>query len=238
VEQLVKYNNMEVRETLGNNVMVKLDAKNDYIETKSGLRLLLDTSFEPEKHVVRVGTVEALPRELQFKKEIPWETEIELKLGDRVVMYFMAIQNCLSKEQKKYAQEGKDVYIFIKYHNIYAIIRGEEIIPINGYVLVEPIEDPEWIRLNEQASKAGLIIPDMRKLSKTHITYGKIAYLGKPNLRYSEKYKSDEYYDLKVGDEIIMKKIRDIPVEYEYHAKMDGGRKLYRMQRHDILAVL
>ena len=35
-----------------------------------------------------------------------------------------------------------------------------------------------------------------------------------------------------------MKRIRDIPVEYEYHAKMDGGRKLYRMQRHDILAVL
>ncbi|MBE3086025.1 MAG: hypothetical protein IMZ64_07395 [Bacteroidetes bacterium] len=229
---------MKVRETLGNNVMVKLDAKNDYIETKSGLKLLLDTSFEPEKHVVRVGTVEALPKELQFKKEIPWETELELKIGDKVVMYFMAIQNCLSNEQKKYVQEGQDVYIFIKYHNIYAIIREKEIIPINGYVLVEPIEDPEWVRLNEQAAKSGLMIPDMRTPSRTHITYGKVIYLGKKIIRYADKNKSDNFYDIQEGDQVIMKKIRDIPVEYEYHAKIDGGRKLYRMQRHDILAVI
>jgi hypothetical protein len=35
-----------------------------------------------------------------------------------------------------------------------------------------------------------------------------------------------------------MKRISDIPAEYEYHAKMDGGRKLYRLQRHSIMAVV
>jgi len=231
---------MEVKQTLGNNVMIRLDEKNDYIETKSGIKLFLDTSFEPEKHVVRIGTVEAVPKDLIFDKKLktfPWKTNIEIKEGDKAVMYFMAIQNCLAPEQKRYYREGKHIYIFIKYHNIYAVIRDGKIIPINGYVLVEPMEDPEWTRMTEQAKKSNLILPDLRKPSKTDVTYGKIAYLGSPNTEYADIHKSDKFYDLKEGDEVIMKKIRDIPVEYEYHAKLDGGRRLYRMQRHDILAI-
>jgi co-chaperonin GroES (HSP10) len=232
---------MKVRHTLGNNVMVRLDEKNDYIKTDSGLRLFLDTSYEPEKHIVRVGTIEHVPDNLMFSKkktEFPWKTEIEIKAGDKAVMYFMAIQNCLAREQKKYYEEDKHVYIFIKYHNIYAIIRDGEIIPINGFVLVEPIEDPAWEAMVKKAAESKLIIPDFRKLSKTHVTYGKIAYIATPNKEYVDDHKSDEHYDLKEGDKIVMKKIRDIPVEYELHAKLDKGRKLYRMQRHDILAVL
>jgi len=231
---------MEVKQTLGNNVMVKLDKPNDYIQTKAGLKLFLDTSFEPEKHVVRLGTVESLPKELIFDKRtktFPWKTNIELQIGDKVIMYFMAVQNCLAPEQRKYIVEDKEIFIFIKYHNIYAIIRGEDIIPINGYVLVEPMEDPDWTRMVEQARISNIILPDLRKLSKTDVTYGKIAYIGNPNIEYADKHKSDNFYNLKEGDEVIMKKIRDIPIEYEYHAKVDGGRKLYRMQRHDILAI-
>lgn len=150
----------------------------------------------------------------------------------------MAIQNCLAPEQKKYTREGDDVYIFIKYHNIYAIIEEGNIRPINGYVFVEPVEDPEWIRRVEAAEKLDLELPDLRKPSKTDVTYGKIAYMGEPNECYADDYKSDQFHDEKVGDTVILKRIRDIPVEYEYHAKIDGGRKLFRIQRHDILAVV
>jgi hypothetical protein len=104
-------------------------------------------------------------------------------------------------------------------------------------MLVEPVEDPEWIRKKEKAAKVGLEIPDMREPNNTDVVYGKIAYIGKPNKSYIDNlYKDDNYYDLEEGDEVIMKRIRDIPVEYEYHAKIDGGRKLYRAQRHDVLA--
>ena len=232
---------MKTGQSIGNHVVVLLDPENKFIKTKSGIELYVDTSYEPEKHVVRVGTVIEAPRRLIYhhqKPSYPWKTNAELKAGDRVVMYFMAIQNCLAPEQKKYTREGDKIYIFIKYHNIYAIIEENNIRPINGYVLVEPVEDPEWTRKVEKAKKFNLELPDMRKPSKTDVTYGKIAYIGAPNEAYADDYKSDEFHNEKAGDTIIMKRIRDIPVEYEYHAKMDGGRKLYRMQRHDILAVL
>jgi len=232
---------MKAGQSIGNNVTVLLDPENKFIKTKSGIKLFVDTSFEPEKHIVRTGTVIATPTRLTYhhkKPGYPWKTNPELKDGDRVVMYFMAIQNCLAPEQKKYTREGEDVYIFIKYHNIYAIIEEGNIRPINGYLFVEPIEDPEWTRKVEEAEKLDLELPDLRKPSKTDVSYGKIAYMGAPNEAYADDYKSDEFHNEQVGDTIIMKRIRDIPVEYEYHAKIDGGRKLFRMQRHDILAVL
>lgn len=221
----------------GNRVMVKLDPENEVIITESGVRLFVDTTFEPEKHVVRVGTVERIPNRL-YNADSPWRTEMELQIGDRVYMYFLAIQNCLAPERKMYIREGKEVWIFIKYHNIYCVEREGKIIPINGYVLVEPQEDPAWIAQKEKVKALGLDIPDLRGLSKTDVTYGRIAYLGKPNIAYKDDYKNDNNCDIKEGDVVVMKKIRDIPVEYEYHAKIDGGRKLYRIQRHDILATL
>ena len=230
---------MKIGETLGNNVMVKLDPSNDMVETESGFKLYIDTSYEPEKHIVRLGTVIKAPKRLynrDFMGEVPWVTHPQIQDGDRVIMYFLAVQNCLSKEQKKFIREGDDFYIFIRYHNIYAVIRDDKIIPINGYVLVEPVEDPAKVRRKELAAKLDLILPEPKELSKTDCTYGKIAYIGEPNARYNHPQRSDEHYNLNVGDTIIMKRIRDIPLEYELHAKLDGGRKMYRMQRHDILA--
>ncbi|RLD59836.1 MAG: hypothetical protein DRI97_00105 [Bacteroidetes bacterium] len=232
---------MKAKLTLGNNVIVKLDPDNKMIKTRSGLQLYVDTSFEPEKHVVRIGTVEAVPKELIYhhgKSGYPWKTTMELKVGDRVVMYFLAIQNCLRPERKTYWREGNTTWISIKYHNIYAIILDKDIQPINGYLFVEPVEDPEFLRMQKEYERIGMEQVDTRDLSKTDVTYGKIKYAGKPNQDYADDYKSDQFHDEYLGDTVVMKRIRDIPVEYEYHAKIDDGSKLYRIQRHDILAIL
>ena len=221
--------------------MVKMDPENDYIESASGFKLLIDTSYEPEKHIVRTGTVTSLPTHLTWKDgnpNFPWKTKVELKIGDQVVMYFLAVQNCLSKERKNFFKDKNDVWIFIKYHNIYAAIRDGNIIPINGYVLVEPMEDPAFTSLVARGKKNDIWIPDTREQSKVDVVFGKVAFTGEKLEKYNSPYKSDEHCNIQVGDEIVMKRIRDIPVEYEYHAKLDGGRKLYRMQRHDILAIL
>lgn len=230
---------MQPERMIANNVMVQLDPSNEIIETRSGLKLYMDTSYEPEKHVVRIGEVTKAPDKLiQTKGSIPWETDVEIRDGDKVVMYFLAVQNCLAPERKNYIRKNGTVWIFIKYHNIYAAIRNGKIMPVNGYLLVEPVEDPEWIRRVEKAKMNNIDLPDLRKASNVNVVYGKIAYMGKPNRSYDSPYKSDDNYDLNIGDIVVMKRIRDIPVEYEYHAKIDGGRKLYRVQRHDILAVL
>lgn len=232
---------MENKTTPSNYVKVLLDPDNDIIETKSGFKIFIDTSFEPEKHATITGTVTAVPKNLIFHVDgnaMPWKTKMELQVGDRVVMYYLAVMNCLASERRFFIRENKRFNIFIAYNNIYAIIRGNNVFPINGFVLVEPQEDPEWIDMQERAKKLNLIIPDLRKPSKTNVTFGKVVYMGEPNERYFDDYKSDKNVNIKVGDVVILKKVRDIPLENEYHAKAAGGRKLYRLQRHDILAVI
>jgi hypothetical protein len=224
-----------------NLVKVKLDPENNKLLLKSGVEVYIDNTFEPEKHLVLLGTVESLPQQLSYSdkgKKMPWLTDMELQVGDKVVMYYLGVFNCISKERKHYIKEGENTWIFIKYELIYALSRDGEIIPVNGYLLAEPREDPEWERKVMEAEEHNFVMPDLREPSKTHVAYGEIAYVGKPNKMYVNKNFSDDHVEVSPGDKIIMKRVRDIPVEYEYHTKMDGGRKLYRLQRHDILAVL
>lgn len=239
--------------TLNNHLLVKLDPENDHIKTKNGIRIEVDTTYEPERHVVRLGTVEAVCDGLKFeggieeielgkskirrrKYHMDWETEMEARPGDRVVMYFMAVQNCLRPEYGKYIRENGETSIFITYQNIYAVIRDGNIIPVNGYILVEPVEDPYWERLVEKYIKVNIEIPDMRKPSLKDVCYGRVRHIGTANIRYADRGKSDEGYDVAVGDTVVMKRISDIPMEYEYHTKLEN--KMYRIQRHDILAKL
>lgn len=220
---------------------VKLDPENTTLLFKSGVKLYIDNTYEPEKHVVLVGTVEALPQQLSYSDrgdKLPWITQMELQIGDRVVMHYLGVFNCISNERRHFIKEGENTWIFIKYQLIYAVIREGTIIPVNGYILVEPSEDPEKVRLQNQARESGIELVDFNEKTRTHVNYGKVAYVGKPNTLYYEKRKCDDDVDVSPGDLVILKKVRDIPVEYEYHAKLDGGRKLYRVQRHDILATL
>lgn len=221
-----------------NYVVVKLDPENDRIKLKSGTEIFIDTSYDPGKHVVRTGEVVGLPLSLRGGGDMPWDTDMELREGDRVVMYYLAVQNCLSKEQKKYYRKDGQTLIFIKYHNIYAAIRNGKIIPINGFVLAEPMEDPEWERVVADAKSKGIDLPDLRPPRFKEVTFGKIAYVGTPVKKYFGPHQSDDGVNIRPGDRVVMRRIRDIPVEYEYHAKLDGGKKYYRVRRPDILAIL
>jgi hypothetical protein len=169
---------------------------------------------------------------------MPWKTDIELKVGDKAIIYYLAVINALSPEYKWYKRDGKKVDIFITYENIYAIIRDGKIIPVNGYVLVEPVDNPEWTAYVDKMKAMGMEAVDTRVPSKKDAVYGKIAYMGTPNKEYFGDHKTDDGINTEVGDTVVLKKVRDIPMEYEFHAKMDGGRKLYRIQRHDIIAVV
>ena len=70
-------------------------------------------------------------------RSMSWKTENEILPDDIAVYYY----NDDAWNQGKYHIEGNDVYFFIKYENIYFVIRNEKIIPVNGYVLVEPIRN-------------------------------------------------------------------------------------------------
>lgn len=224
-----------------NRVKIRLDPENKTIRLKNGLELEIDTSYQPEKHLVLTGTVEGLPMQLIYSEDgskMPWETTQELRIGDEVVCYYLGVMNCLAPERRQYTIENGELYVYLRYELIYARVRDNVIQPINGYILAEPADDPEWVRRVRDAEIKGFILPDLRKPNKTHVVYGKVAYVGVPNKRYFNQNQSDKDVNVDVGDVVAMKRVRDIPVEYEYHAKLDGGKKYYRLQRHDILAVL
>lgn len=226
---------MKVKQTMGNHLMIKLDPENNVIKTPGGLTLHIDTSFEPEKHTVVTGTVEAMPPRLIWK-ELPWKTENELQIGDKVVMYYMAVMNCMAKEQRRYVREMGRTYIFLKYSNIYAAIRDGQIIPINGYILAEPMPDPWQEKRKKEALAKGIELVELDTKSNKNVVFARLVHVGKPIELYREGHLCDDNIDVAPGDEVILKKVRDIPIEYEYHSKLD--RKLYRIQRHDILAKL
>jgi hypothetical protein len=228
---------MKVKQTMGNHIMVKLDQENNVVKTKTGFTLYIDTTFEPEKHTVVTGTVIAIPKNL-YAKELPWVTENELQVGDKVAMYYMAVMNCLSNERKKFIKEFRETFIFIAYSNIYAAVRKEQIIPINGYILAEPIPDPYFEKKKEEYLAKGIELVELETKKNKDVCFAKAVHVGKPNTSYKDPNQSDDHINVQPGDDLILKRLRDIPIEYEYHAKLDGGRKLYRIQRHDILAVL
>lgn len=274
----VMYKNYDMIKTkpTGNRVYIKLDPPNDHIERIPDVRIEIDTTYNPERHITRTGTVLEIPKRLSFYKThqpIPdrakvfdekymdeyrrnnppvpysgmdWKTEMELQIGDKVVMYYLAVDNCMKQGayEKDYEfyhdkmNDRKEEYIWVKYQNIYVAIRDGKIIPINGFVLVEPMENTVHEHKKKEAENRKIKLIRDNKSNNTHAVYGKVAYMGKPNIEYKEGHLSDIGYDnVQVGSEIIMKKISDIPMEYEYHAKVDGGKKLYRIQRHDILCV-
>jgi hypothetical protein len=229
---------LEQGRTAGNNVMIELDGENDHIKMKGGGVLYVDTTFDPEKHVTTIGTVRAIPTNLRFDPEdpsvAPWDTTMELQIGDKVVIHYLAVVNCFRPEIKKYWVEDGKRFVFIQYRSIYCMIRNDKIIPINGYCLIEPLPDKYIERLKERADVAGILLAGMNEKNNLRVVYGKVAYIGKPNKRYFDSIYTDEGVDIKVGDEVVMKRISDIPAEYELHAKLDNGRKLYRVQRCDI----
>ena len=232
---------IEQGKSAGNHVMVELDPENDHIKIKDG-KLYLDTSYEPDKHVTVTGRVKAVPTNLRFDPDnpsyMPWDTDMELREGDRVIIHYLAVMNCFRPEMKKYwIQDGKRI-VFIQYRSIYCVIRNDEIIPINGYCLIEPMPDQYIESLKERADTAGLILAGMKEKNNKRVVYGKVAYTGIPNRRYFDSIYTDEGVDVSPGDKVVMRKISDIPTEFEYHAKIDGGRKLYRVQRRDIFGIV
>jgi len=232
---------MKPKLTFGNQVLIKLDKANDTIKLKNGVELYLDTTFEVEKHATVTGEICGLPKKLKYTGRandgMPWNTPMELKIGDRVVIYYMAVINALAPERMRAMAVEGDNYIWTGYQNVYAAVRDGQIVPVNGYCLIEPCENPEWVEIMERMAKLNLrgIPPNTKSL--TGVVYGKVKYLGRPNIAYVDGH-TDDQVAINVGDTVVMKKISDIPLEYDLHAKIDGGRKYWRVQRRNILAKL
>jgi hypothetical protein len=233
---------MDFKRTFNNLVMIKLDSENDHIKLRNGFELYVDTTFEPEKHMTVTGTIYGLPSKLSYSGQpnigMPWDTEMEVRYGDQVIVYYLAIINALKPENRRYVLEGEDRFVFVNYQNLFCVVREGRIIPINGYCLIEPCEDPSITADKERLSKIGIELIIGAKRRNTDVTYGIVRYVSVPNRGYVDEGHSDEGVNIAVGDMVVLKRTNDIPLQYNLHAKIDDGKLYWRVQRRNILARL
>lgn len=220
-------------QTRGNYVLIEPSRGNDEIILPSGLKLYIDITFEKEKHAVTTGTIIKTPKYLVFNRKraavsVEFDVDMTLLPGDKVFFHYLVSENCI-KDGRYYEVDGR-IYFMVKYDRIFCAKRGDEVVMVNGWVLVEPVE--------EDVYKTNLILPEYLKKQVSQ-KEGIVKYVG-PAVRsyFFEPEIVENDKDAKPGDRILFSPNSDIPLEYDLHASFEGKKKYFRMQRKDIFGVL
>jgi len=228
---------------LPNLVLVKIDSKfTDSIKLTDEFELKIDTSFEPEKHATTFGTVCSFPDRLTYgpeQRHMPWETSMEIMHGDVVYFTWDAVVVAFGTAKPSVVQVDGDnsIYIIMKYQQLTLAVRGESIIMLNGYTLIEElkiVDLPDDLKSSDMVSR--LLMPNTVS-KKVSARYGRVVSVGSCNTAYD----GDKHYDdplVKVGDLVAFESFANIPIQYNMHANLIGDKILYKIQRRHLIAVI
>lgn len=204
-----------------NNILVKRIKQDD--EIKIGDKMYsYDNKFNELKNITIIGEVLGVPDNIIYDKmdyehSMEWETSMELKVGDIVWFTYMAIKNALDGNDPK----SIDGNPFIPYGSCVVAKRGDEVICLNGYVLVEPLDK----------DKLPFELSPMYEDNK-NLNIGVIKHIGSVNKNYFDESMDDDIYS--VGDLVMFEDINNILLEYDSHRYFED-KQLFRMQRRDLI---
>lgn len=223
---------IEKLQTLFNQVVIEFNPTENE-KTASGIYTPAKSTVDSRaEHANRMGTVVTVPKYLYFKKEdhshsMRWKTDIQIEPGDKVWANFTTINDFQYRANGKY-------YKTVNYEDLVVAKRGNRVITLNGYLLIEPYYFTRKVLDYEKK------FIDMTK--------GTIAYLGKENQDYTSvenTYMGKSVYrkdvkGYKAGDKVIfnhkaVKKLR--PLEYSAYNKFDG-KTYFVAQRHMIVGTV
>lgn len=210
----------------------------------TGIKIKVDRTFETGLHATTSGIVEGVPSSLFFskkpqdmRKSLRFGTILEVEKGDRVVFHHNAVKTAIAEG---FVHDG---CVLIKYDGLFVRIRNGEIHPLNGIVLVEPVEDNiessvELVVDNytDKSKTGAIIIPTIYdpKNKKKSI----VRYVGTPLTGYNSYFDydgDDSGCDIKPGDVIYHTTHDCIPIQYSIHQSFDKGKTLWRMRMYDVL---
>lgn len=227
---------------ISNNVLLKVKNDNSKIKLEGGQILLLDTSYNVNQHSSVVCEVVEVPDRLIFSKEhgnsMPWRTEMELRKGDEVIIFYMSYQNAFGQDKRTILYEGEE-YFFVRYDDIFVAKRHWTDTENDVFWKANPngLSKEVMYRMNlvennkklsnviclngyvlceekEVEIKTTLILPDsVRKKVDRKVV--KVAYVGRPNTEYIQ---NPDYHDdniLESGDMIVIDRDSDLQLEYE-----------------------
>lgn len=219
---------------LDNKVLIKPKGGNDEIELPGGKKLYIDTSWEVEKHAPTIGEVVKVPNRLIFdlrstRRTTEFDVDMELKVGDMAIYHYLIPENCIKRGE--YVQVADEIYFIVNYDQIFCAKRGDEVVMVNGFILVEPVVEDAF-------TSSVIITPDSLKDKNSPIE-GIVRYIGAPVRNYLYELDIKENADEpKVGDRIMFSQDSDIPLQYDLHASLEGKKMFFRMQRKDIFGIV
>lgn len=229
-----------------NQVLIRLDRRQNEYKMKKGGHLYIDTTFEPEKHAPITGHIVNICDKLVFSQKksqaesLQWETEIDLEVGDYVVSYYLAAHNAGSlNDGRMMVVEGK-TFIILRYDQIFAAradthpLRGP-LVTCNGFNLLKPVKD---VNIDDRLERVGLHTP-WRDRGNISSKVARMAYKARPNKAYWDRVTKDDpemYERVSIGELVLVRKHSLIPLEYAYHTSLDGDQVYYRVAWHNIYA--
>jgi hypothetical protein len=224
---------------INNSVIVKSIIDMSKIKLKNtNITLDIDVDYEKDAHSPRVLEVIRTPKDpLTFNKNmssktLSWKTNMELQKGDIVWVHSLAV---IYDEYSTLVRiiVDDDVYFIINYEDLIVAKRGDKIICLNGYVLIQPnLEDLQ------EKYKYIYVPTNLIEKKKIPVLSWTVKYVGFLNVDYKNPMKNDFDYDLKDGDIIyINKKRKPYPLENSLHRYFNNNEDYYFTQRCEIVAV-
>lgn len=218
---------------LNNHVIVEMLYNSEGITTKGGIIIGFNKDVVyaegEDSHAADLqevcGRVWKAPDKLYFSPgkqgTMEWDTDMEIKEGDMVWFGLIEAHNAMELHC-----EGR-VFKILPYSDLYVAKRGNEVICLNGYVLMQTVNK--------------MRISDLDHISEKQIdkTKGVIRYVGKANRRYISKNFAD-HKDIREGDIVLLDpRARPFLLERKpYLAQFDGDNLYLVIQRRRIAMVL
>lgn len=168
----------------------------DEVNTKSGIRLYRDTTFNPEQYAQTNGEVKAVPRYLK--------KDMDITIGDQVFFSYMVVMDW--EQRNRDTPVHRNLIFFnqekhwkVDASQIFFRVRGDEIKMMNGYLLLNILEDttessliiPEYLKKKKVTGRAQVVSSGHSKVNVNDIIYF--------DHRFVEVYElwGREYYVLK-----------------------------------------
>lgn len=176
--------------TLNEQYVIKFDSlTRETVKITDGLDFKLDTRFNRQHHAAERGTVLAVPE------------DSDIYVGDTVICQYLVIE-----EKNKLGEDSDGFYQISHREQIFCVLRMDEIVMIDGYILVEPEETEE----NEyEVNDFGLKVPKAEK--KGRETIALVTHIG------------NDVTNVKVGDRVKIHKAAQYPL-------VINGKKYYRVR--------
>jgi len=175
--------------------------------------------------------------EPRYPNTMPWKTKKKVKYDDICwINYYPIVRAEDEHDETVIVYSGKKKYYLIHYSEIYCVKRKDDVIMLNGWILVQPIKSEKILR-EESLKKLGIVFPTQPK-EQSLDKYGIVKYIGEPIEEYEDEYFCGGDDDLvQVGDTVRFAMEYNRRLEQSPVFRWFSGDELIVTRRRNLLGI-